>query len=288
MNKMGIKYPLISTIAAAVFLAGACTATAQYYYKDIITTAQISANFRLLKTGKVNRVMVTPSGNNGQAGDAVKIEQAIFPQQNKMVTYTKTPGSGESWLTSYYNKAGYLIQTTDSSTQVITRTDYHYNEQNQLADISSSSATKDNYTSTESHVWTYRPDGSPGKMLKTRNGADTTFVSFVPDEKGNTGEEKAVRNKNSAGSTYYYYDLQNRLTDVALYNQRAGRILPEYMFEYDESGRVSQMIIVPEGSSDYQVWKYAYNIQGLKQQELCYDKHKQLLGKVEYKYEGKF
>jgi hypothetical protein len=45
------------------------------------------------------------------------------------------------------------------------------------------------------------------------------------------------------------------------------------------------MIVVPAGTSDYQTWKYAYNANGLKQQEACYSKQKQLLGKVEYNYE---
>ncbi|HSC39464.1 MAG TPA: hypothetical protein VLD19_16385, partial [Chitinophagaceae bacterium] len=104
---------------------------------------------------------------------------------------------------------------------------------------------------------------------------------------GNPGEEKVVRNRVSLGSTFYYYDAQNRLTDIARYNKKADRILPEYMFEYNDAGQVSQMIVVPEGTSDYQTWKYAYNANGLKQQEACYSKQKQLLGKVEYSYETK-
>ena len=57
------------------------------------------------------------------------------------------------------------------------------------------------------------------------------------------------------------------------------------MFEYNDADQLTQMIIVPEGTSNYQTWKYYYNTNGLKQQEVCYNREKQLLGKVEYSYE---
>ncbi|MBS1565651.1 MAG: hypothetical protein JST39_14775, partial [Bacteroidetes bacterium] len=53
----------------------------------------------------------------------------------------------------------------------------------------------------------------------------------------------------------------------------------------NDAGLVSQLIIVPEGSNEYQIWKYNYNSNGLKTQEMCYSKQKQLLGKVEYTYD---
>jgi len=121
-------------------------------------------------------------------------------------------------------------------------------------------------------------------MLKIRNGNDTTVVSFTADEQGNPAEEKAERRKGNLGTTFYYYDAQHRLTDVARYNKRADRILPDYMFEYGEGSQLSQMIVVPEGSADYQTWKYVYKANGLKEKDLCYNKQKQMVASIDYVY----
>ena len=83
---------------------------------------------------------------------------------------------------------------------------------------------------------------------------------------------------------YYYYDEKNRLTDIVRYNPRARRLLPDYVFEYDEDGRVSTVIIVPETGSDYEKWFYSYYENGLKGQEACYNKRQELQGRIEYQY----
>ena len=121
-------------------------------------------------------------------------------------------------------------------------------------------------------------------MIKIKDGSDTTFVNFTSDEQGNAAEENAVRKNGNLGTTYYYYDTRHRLTDVARFNKRANRILPDYMFEYNDAAQVAQMIVVPEGSADYQIWKYIYNQQGLKEKDVCYSKQKQMVANIEYTY----
>ena len=44
------------------------------------------------------------------------------------------------------------------------------------------------------------------------------------------------------------------------------------------------MLVVPEGTDDYQKWIYEYNDAGLKIKETCLNKRKQILGRVEYVY----
>jgi hypothetical protein len=44
------------------------------------------------------------------------------------------------------------------------------------------------------------------------------------------------------------------------------------------------MLVVPEGTDEYQRWLYEYNAAGLKTKETCYNKRKQMLGRVEYAY----
>ena len=260
------------------------TSRAQYYYKDIVVTAQINANYTLLKNNKVSHVILNPSAMEpGQ--NPVTLQQTINPSQNLLVTYTKVPDATESWLKSYYNTNGLLIKTVDSSADAVTTTLYEYGMQGHITRISSNAVPVNDPAEKEEHLWKYDNVWYPVQMLKIKNNNDTTVVSFVLDEQGNTGEEKAIHKKSSLGSVYYYYDAQKRLTDVARFNQRANRILPEYMFEYrGDAVQLSQSIIVPEGSADYQTWKYEYNAKGLKEKDDCYNKKKQLVASVTYDY----
>jgi YD repeat-containing protein len=284
MNKMWTKY-LVNTVSAFLALmAGSGCCQAQYYYKDVVVTAQIADNYRLLRANKITGVQVMPYELDNPLKEGVTLKQTIYPGQSLVVTYTKVPDAGESWLKAYYSEAGQLTTTVDSTEDVVTRSQYAYDASGRLASISSSSVPKNDPTETEIHQWTYNAAGKPSKMLKVKNNTDTSFIVFEADDQGNVGEEKVSRNRVSLGSTFYYYDSNNHITDVARYNKKADRILPDYMFQYNDAGQVSQMIIVPEGSSDYQTWKYTYNSNGLKQEDACYNKQKQLMGKVEYSY----
>jgi hypothetical protein len=281
MNKMWIKYSIIISLA----IAPRAGSYAQYYYKDIIVTGQIGDNYRSLKANKVTTVTLRPSENGIPARADIQMDQTVYALQNLVVTHTAVPEAPESWLKSYYNDNGWLIATTDSSEQAVTRSIYQYNAAGQIVTISSRTNPKNDPAETEVHQWAYNSNGKPVRMLKIKDNTDTTVVSFDPDEKGNVGEERAVRRKGNVGTYYYYYDSKNRLTDVAQNNRKANRILPSYMFEYNDEGRVTQMIIVPEASSDYQTWKYYYTPEGLKRQDICFNKQKQPLGKVDYQYE---
>ena len=86
-------------------------------------------------------------------------------------------------------------------------------------------------------------------MLKIMNGTDTTYVRFIPDEKGNIGEEHATRNGEALPIVYYYYDDNNRLTDIVRYNMKAQRLLPDNIFEYREDGKMTSLLAVQEGGS---------------------------------------
>jgi hypothetical protein len=56
------------------------------------------------------------------------------------------------------------------------------------------------------------------------------------------------------------------------------------VFEYNDDGKIKTMLVVPEGSDDYQKWYYEYNEAGLKMKETAYNKRKQVLGRVDYEY----
>ena len=78
--------------------------------------------------------------------------------------------------------------------------------------------------------------------------------------------------------------VENRLTDVVHFNERAGRLLPDYMYEYDSLNKPSQMISTEEGGNNYFIWKYKYNDKNLREAEKCFSREKRILGTIEYEY----
>jgi hypothetical protein len=59
------------------------------------------------------------------------------------------------------------------------------------------------------------------------------------------------------------------------------------MFEYGNDGKLSSMLVVPDGSNDYLKWYYEYNEKGLKTKESCFSRQKELLGRIDYQYSFK-
>ena len=117
-------------------------------------------------------------------------------------------------------------------------------------------------------------------MTLVKNKTDKTPILFMTDEKGNISIEK---NTKTGEKYYYYYDVKNRLTDIVHSSEFTEKLLPDYMFEYDESGNMTQMISTEEGSSNYFIWRYSYE-NGLRSVEKCYSKEKRLMGSLQYEY----
>ena len=131
---------------------------------------------------------------------------------------------------------------------------YTYNDSNQLVSITSNSSDTTNFSNQlEEHLWEYK-NGSVNRMLRIKNKKDTTYVNFKLDEKGNVVEEQSIRKGVPVDAVYYYYDDNNRLTDIVRFNNKVKRLLPEYMFEYSSKNQVIQKITVPGNSSQYLIW----------------------------------
>jgi YD repeat-containing protein len=275
--------PLIGSLLLIVF--GPC-AVAQYYYKDFIVTGQASARWKQFSTSRVRSVSLSSSESDGIPTEGFAIDQDVSADFSLVTTHTRSKGSTESWLFAYYSPAGLPVRTVDTSDTYRSVSEYRYDPSGRLESITNTSIETDNHTQAlEEHFWQYGADGKPSGMLKILNGTDTTFVRLVQDEKGNITEEHAVRNRSELPVVYYYYDGDNRLTDIVRYNQRAKRLLPDYIFEYDEGLRLSSMLIVPEqGVSQYQKWVYQYNEKGLKVKESCFNKQKEFVGSIGYAY----
>jgi hypothetical protein len=257
--------------------------SAQYYYKDLIVTAQTARQWKLYKDNKVRSVTLTSFEHNGDSSKGFQGWQDMG-KTDLITTYTRTAGSPESWIFTYYSPTGWPIRTIDSSDTYRSVSEYLYDLQGRVQSITNTSIETDNHlTAVEQHIWRYDGKGKPTGMLKIRNSNDTTFIRLVKDDKGNIAEEHATRYKADLPTIYYYYDSAGRLTDVVKYNLKAQRLLPDYVFEY-EGDNLSSMIVVYEGTSDYQKWYYIYDDKGLKVNEAVYNKQKEMLGHIEYNY----
>jgi hypothetical protein len=262
------------------------TGFAQFYYKDIVSMQQTTALQQTYKAQKIRKVVLNSFDPGDQPTPNFICFQELTPTFNIIKTYTQSAASMQSVLVSQFNGNMQLIKSSDSSNASLAVTSYLYNDKGWLTElniITQSYAYKQ--SEQEKHVWIYTEDGRIEKMLRIRNTTDTVTVMFKCDESGLPVEEEWF-NKNGQSTTLYYYYYENkRMTDIVKFNERAKRLLPEYIFEYNTAGQLTQMLTVQQGTSNYLVWKYMYNEKGLKEKETCFDKQKSLLGYVTYRYQ---
>lgn len=270
-------------LTAVLLLAGTQSIHAQYYYNDIIGAGQTNAQYLSFKNNHVKEISASSFESDNKPADGFELTQTLTADYKKISTAATYPSAGTSITTHYYN-GSQLVRTEDSTARVATRSIYTYNVQQQIAQLSTT--TSDAFMNSsleEAHIWSYQSNGTPSGMLKIKDGQDTTFVSFIYDEAGNISEERWTRKGVLLETWYYYYNDKKQLSDIVRFNDRAKRLLPDYLFEYDETGRVAQMTQI-RGNSNYIIWKYVYNAQGLKVRDLAYNKQKQMVGRIEYSY----
>ncbi|MEO6723036.1 MAG: hypothetical protein ABIN67_21910 [Ferruginibacter sp.] len=261
------------------------TNTAQYYYKDIISPKQAEAERAVLKEQKIRTIKVHSFEGNGEVSPGFFCEKKIARDYRRVETYTKSNISGRSILTASYNDKDQLIKSNDSSELSVTSSVYEYENSNLVRIISNSHSSDEDFSTRhiEEHQYTYDEKNRPVKMLLIRNSKDSSWVNFTLDQQGNVTDE--VEQAKNGKHYYYYYNDKNRLTDIVKFNIVKNKLLPDFLFEYNGAGQVTQMVTVEEGvNSEYYTWKYVYN-DGLRIIEKCFSKEKILLGYFEYEYE---
>ncbi len=254
----------------------------QYYYNDIVALQQSAKQYTSLTAARIKHVSATSFEGNRPV-DGFTVEQRISPDAKTITINTSDPSSGNAITINTYSN-GRLVQTIDSSTNVLSKTQYTYDASGNISRISTTSDDAFmNSHSNEVHQWSY-DNNLPKQMIRIKDKSDTTFVTFTYDN-NNVAQETWMRKKQKAETYYYYYNARNQLTDIVRFNDRLRKMLPDFLYEYDEAGNVSQMMQVPAGSGNYIVWKYTYNANGLKQAEMAYNKQQQPVGRIEYTYE---
>lgn len=257
---------------------------AQHYYKDILVLESSNQRHKLNRTNKVSSIKFVSFDSENQVIEELKSEQKFNRDFSEITTSSSTPLTGATLSKSWYNSKDQLIKTLDTADGSKTTVTYSYNNEGRLAVLENITTSAGGFMIKEVHEWTYNAQGKPINMLKIKNNKDSSFIEFVLDEKGNPVEEKTTFKKQALPTVYYYYDEDNLLTDIVRYNIAAKRLLPDYVFEYDEKNRLGSMLVVPEEGSDYQKWYYSYDEDGLKILDACYSKSKTLIARVEYQY----
>ena len=259
-------------------------ARSQYYYKDLVAAADIT---RLMKTYTANNIKkitakgITPEGSPAshfsEVGEVNGTSLKVTTNNNKAI----------STLKFSFNDRGQLISSVDSAINVKSTSTYTYDANGKIISISNSATDTDSsgdFSQTEIHQYIYK-DGKLDRMWRIINKTDSLEVRFVTDENGNVIEERNFRRGVLADPVYYYYDDRNRLTDIVRFNYKANRLLPDYLFEYDDNDRVIQKITTTSGNNiGYLTWRYLFDEKGLKTKEALFNKDKQLQGRIDYSY----
>ena len=268
-----------------LFIVISSAANAQFFYKDIWTIQQLTKDFSILKNENIRTVVVKSFEDDGEPSQDFFCERKIDKDFTKSETVTRSIITQQSLLVSYYNERGWLIKTVDSTQTSLSRVEYVYDNKGHIIMVTNfTKANDENGGITETHQYTYNAAGKPEKMIKKKNNADVSTVTFTIDDKGNVIDEEEIIRGVKGRKYLYYYDDKNRLTDVVHYNERAKRLLPDYMYEYNPAGQIKQMISTDDNISNYFTWTYSYNDRRLRESEKCYSKEKRLLGSIQYEY----
>ena len=259
-------------------------ANSQYYYKDIVAAADIT---RLMKTYTANNIKkitakgITPEGSPSsefsEVGEVNGTTLKVSTNNNKAI----------STLKFNFNDRGQLINSVDSAINIKSLSTYTYDANGKIISISNAATDADSsgdFSQTEVHQYIYK-DGKLDRMWRIINKKDSLEVRFGTDEHGNVIEERNFRRGVLADPIYYYYDDRNRLTDIVRFNYKANRLLPDFLFEYDDNDRVIQKITTTSGNNlGYLTWRYLFDEKGLKTKEALFNKDKQLQGRIDYSY----
>ncbi|MES2006345.1 MAG: hypothetical protein V4450_17640 [Bacteroidota bacterium] len=257
----------------------------QYYFNDIVSTQFSNDQYKLLRTNKVKRIKATSYEADNSVTEGFTLEEEISLDGKRIILSAATSG-GKSSVTNRFYELSKLKRTQSLNNNIDTKTEYTYTDKGQVQKILfTTTDTAMKSVLTEAHEWVYNEAGQPQSMLKIKNKTDTTWIELVKDEQGMIAEERWKKKNRALETYYYYYDSNKQLTDIVRYNSRLKKLLPDFQYEYDANGRISQMIQVSLGSSSYFIWKYTYTDKGLKQKETGFDKEKKLIGRIEYTYE---
>jgi len=246
---------------------------------------QLRKEWETYKAAGIRHISIKSFEPDGSESKGFFCKKKFSKDYRKSELGNRSAGSAPSLLTTLFDDKGHILSTLDTSEFSVTQIRYTRDASGRILSIQSRihSADEDFVAElNEEHQYSYEEgDSLPKELLVIRPQKDTDFIVFARDEKGRISIEKSSL---TGKSYYYYYDDAGRLTDIVREQERNGALLPDYMFEYDDKGRMVKMTSTEEASSNYWVWLYMYNEQGLRIKEKIFSKERQLVGSLGYEY----
>jgi hypothetical protein len=275
---------LISSILFVLCIA--LTAQAQFFYNEIMTLDQASRECKDFIKRNIRKVSVKSFEDDGSMSKRFFCEKKFSKDFKEYKLYTRTGVGYKSLMTGNFDENQMLLKTVDSSEILVKTCFINYDESKRLSKTKTISRSKDDdfiVELTEEHVYLFENEKSiyPSGMWKIMQGKDSTFILFQLDEKGNLAIEK---NGKTGAKYYYYYDSNNKLTDVVHQSEFKTDFVPDYIFEYDQQGQLSRMNTFGSTIDRNIYWLYDYK-DGLKVLELIKSGKGERLGRFEYEYE---
>jgi hypothetical protein len=77
------------------------------------------------------------------------------------------------------------VKSIDTADGSHSESEYFYNGNGLLSKDYQCINFRRNKIEKEDHLWFYNSNGKPEKMIRVKNGVDTTYITFVADENGN-------------------------------------------------------------------------------------------------------
>jgi len=270
---------------AILMIMGISSVQGQFYYKDIVSNKQVLNEITSYKKQGIHKITIKSFEDDGTPSKGFYCKKSISKDYRKIELGSRSSLSSPSIFTSFFNENGSINRTYDSSDISATSIHYTYDANNKILSIFTTITSRDDDFITEvkeEHIYSYNKMGLPENMLRIKNLTDTSVISFAIDEKNDISMEK---DSHTGSKYYYYYDDKNRITDIVKENEFKGRMIPDYLFEYNEAGSIAKMMSTEEGNTNYYIWSYEYNSNGLRSKENIYSKEKRLLGTLEYIYQ---
>lgn len=249
----------------------------------MISNQQLNNEYAKLKSSGFHKIVLGSFEDDDTPSEGFKCEKKFSKDYNSSNMLSKSYITGESELQTFYEN-GRVSKTSNTTPHTTNTTKYTYDTSGRLKSVLVSTfGNVDSATFTEERIFSYDSDNKPSEMTRMKNGRQISIIKFISDENGNIIEE-TPQTGNSDRKYYYYYNEKNQLTDVVHFNNIAQKLLPDFMFLYDDLGQVRQMISVDESGRNYFIWKYSYTKQGLSEIQKCYSKEKRLLGTIQFEY----
>ena len=266
-----------------LFITQYSLVSGQYYYTDLIGLQQTQKNYEIIRKNRIKAI----SGTGISAAEEVTIlSKTEIPTDGKKITRTLSENNSTRELVYQFYELGRLKKTAIKKPGTETIIDYQYNPNGLLTTLLST--TKDSASGssiTELHQWEYSSGGTPKKMIKKTNGVDSVTVEFQTDSSGLVLEETWIKKGKKIETYYFYYNPDNRITDIVRFNTTAQKLLPDYVFEHNERGQLVKMIQIGLNGRNITHWDYSYFPNGLREMEIAKDRNKNLIIRTQYQFE---